>query len=152
MSLEDMFRQLNDMLNQMLPLMVLVLAVALVSAVLARERARTAKEKAARPKTAGEAVKEVLSHEGYVLLTVDPGMCGYCEAAKIMLDTKGIPYKEVNITEVPEDELEELVNTLGIEHVPVLLLVKDGKVILRKHFSGKKEKDIPWVRKLEVYA
>ena len=87
-----------------------------------------------------------------MLVTVDEDKCGYCGAAKIMLDARGIPYKEVNITDVPEDELEELVNNLGIEYVPVLLYVEDGRIIFRKHFEGKREKDIPWVRRLEAVA
>jgi len=143
----DAFKQFQAMLQQTMQLMMLTLAIAIVVSILGIKR-KIGKVGAARPKTAAEAVKEVLSHEGYVLVTVDEDKCGYCGAAKIMLDARGIPYKEVNITDVPEDELEELVNNLGIEHVPVLLYVEDGRIIFRKHFEGKREKDIPWVRQI----
>ena len=149
MSLEDILKQINTMFQQVMQFMVFVLVVAIVISVIGF-RKKVGKVGVVRPKNASEAVKEVLGHEGWVLVTVDPDKCGYCEAAKIMLDARGVPYLEVNITDVPEDELEELVENIGIEHVPVLLLVRDGRIVLRKHFEGKREKDIPWVRRLEV--
>jgi len=148
MSMEDAFKQFNSILQQIMPFMIFALAIAIiVSAVSVKGY-----KKYARPKSAAEAVKEVLSHEGWVLVTVDEERCGYCGLAKVMLEARGIRYKEVNITDVPEEELDEIVNTLGIEHVPVLLFVKDGRIVLRKHFEGVKEKDVKWVRRLEVEA
>jgi len=148
-SLEDILKQFNAMLQQAMQLMMFVIVIAIVISILGVKKS-VGKTGVVRPKNAGEAVKDILGHTGWVLVTVDPDKCGYCEAAKIMLDARGVPYLEVNITDVPEDELEELVENIGIEHVPVLLLVRDGRIVLRKHFEGKREKDIPWVRRLEV--
>jgi len=148
--MEDVFKQFNTIMQQTMQLMMFVLVIAIVVSVLsAKERVKTG---VVRPKNASEAVGNVLSHEGWVLVTVDPDKCGYCEAAKIMLDTKGVPYLEVNISDLSEEDLEEFVKQTGIEWVPVLLLVRNGRIVLRKHFEGKREKDIPWVRKLEVEA
>jgi len=150
MSMEDVFKQFNTIMQQTMQLMMFVLVIAIVVSVFsAKERVKTG---VVRPKNASEAVGDVLSHTGWVLVTVDPDKCGYCEAAKIMLDARGIPYLEVNITDLSEDELEEFVKQTGIEWVPVLLLVRNGRIVLRKHFEGKREKDIPWVRRLEVEA
>lgn len=149
MSLEDIFKQFNTMLQQAMQLMIFVLVIAIVISILGF-RERVGKVGAVRPKNAGEAMKEVLGHEGWVLVTVDPDKCGYCEAAKIMLDARGIPYLEVNISDLPEEELEEFVKQVGIEWVPALLYVEDGRIVLRKMFEGKKEKDIPWVRQIAV--
>jgi len=148
-SLEDIFKQFNTMLQQAMQLMIFVLVIAIVISILGF-RERVGKVGAVRPKNAGEAMKEVLGHEGWVLVTVDPDKCGYCEAAKIMLDARGIPYLEVNISDLPEEELEEFVKQVGIEWVPALLYVEDGRIVLRKMFEGKKEKDIPWVRQIAV--
>lgn len=149
MSLEDAFKQFNAMLQQAMQLMMFVLVIAIVISILGVKR-RIGKVGAVRPKTAGEAMKEILGHEGWVLVTVDPDKCGYCEAARIMLDARGVPYLEVNISDLPEDEVEEFVKQAGIEWVPALLYVEDGKILLRKMFEGKKEKDIPWVRQIAV--
>ena len=147
--MEDAFKQFNTMLQ----LMVFTIAVALVVGLLsARSGSSSQGKKTVRPKTAKEAIKETLNGNGWVLVTVDEDKCGYCGAAKIMLDVKGVPYKEVNISDVPGEELEEIVRTLGIEHVPVLLYVEYGKVIFIKHFEGEKEKDVKWVKKLEAVA
>ncbi|MHC1628860.1 MAG: glutaredoxin family protein [Candidatus Nezhaarchaeales archaeon] len=151
MSLEDAFKQFNTVLQQTMQLMMFVLLIAIVVSILGVKR-KIGKVGAIRPKTAGGAMKEIMGHEGWVLVTVDPDKCGYCEAARIMLGTRGIPYLEVNISDLPEEELEEFIEQTGIEWVPVLLLVRDGRIIMRKHFEGKKEKDIPWVRRLEVEA
>ena len=149
MSLEDVFKQFNVMLQQAMQLMMFVLVIAIVISILG-VRKRIGKTGVVRPKTATEAMKNILGHEGWVLVTVDPDKCGYCEAAKIMLDARGIPYLEVNVSDLPEDELEEFVKQAGVEWVPVLLLVRDGRIVLRKHFEGRKEKDIPWVRQIAV--
>ena len=149
MSLEDAFKQFNTMLQQAMQLMIFVLVIAIVISILGF-RERVGKVGAVRPKNAGEAMKEVLGHEGWVLVTVDPDKCGYCEAAKIMLDARGVPYLEVNISDLPEDELEEFVKQTGVEWVPALLHVRDGRIVMRKMFEGKKEKDIPWVRQIAV--
>jgi len=150
-SLEDVFKQFNAMLQQAMQLMMFVLVLAIVISILGVKR-RIGKVGTVRPKSTEEAMKKILGHEGWVLVTVDPDKCGYCEAAKIMLDTRGVPYLEINISDLPEEELEEFVKQVEIEWVPALLYVEDGRIVLRKMFEGKKEKDIPWVRKLEVEA
>ena len=150
MSMEDVFKQFNAIMQQTMQLMMFVLVIAIVVSVFsAKERVKTG---VVRPKNAGEAMKDILGHTGWVLVTVDPDKCGYCEAAKIMLDVRGIPYLEVNITDLSEDELEEFVKQTGIEWVPALLYVRDGRIVLRKMFEGKREKDIPWVKSIEVEA
>jgi len=151
MSMEDVFKQFNTIMQQAMQLMIFVLVIAIVISILGF-RKKAGKVGAVRPKNAGEAMKEILGHEGWVLVTVDPDKCGYCEAAKIMLDARGVQYLEVNITDLSEDELEEFVKQTGIEWVPALLYVENGRIVLRKMFEGKKEKDIPWVRRLEVEA
>ena len=35
-------------------------------------------------------------------------MCGYCDAAKRLLNKKNIPYKEINVA-VEEDKMEEMI-------------------------------------------
>jgi len=101
-----------------------------------------------RVKSSNEALEEILSSNGYVLITVDPSKCGYCKVAKALLDVKGIKYKEVDITNLDEEELEELVEELGIESAPVLLYAHDGKVQIVYHFKGDIDKDKGEVRKI----
>ena len=149
MSVEDILKQFSNAFYQAFQLMIPVMLIAVIVALLGVGKAREVKL-SARPKTAKEAVNEVLGHNGWVLVTVDEEKCGYCGAVKIMLDVRGIPYKEVNITDVPSEELDELVSTLGIDHVPVLIYVEDGRILIRKHFTGEREKDIKWVRELKA--
>ena len=149
--MSDVFRKMSEMFNGVYNIIVLTLVIAVVTSIAAASHKPSGGKRVVRAKSGSEAVNEALNHDGWVLLTVDGDKCGYCETAKIMLDARGIPYKEVNITDVPENELDVIVEKLGIEHVPVLILVRDGKVILVKHFEGKKEKDIEWVRRIEAY-
>lgn len=132
-------------MTQLLQLALLTALVALVASLAKAPRSRVA-----RPRSAEEALREVTSSDGYVLVTVDEDKCGYCGAAKIMLDARGVEYREVNISDVPEHELGELVDALGIEHVPVLLYVENGSVVFKRHFEGVRERDVAWVRELEV--
>ena len=42
-----------------------------------------------------------------VLVYMGP-MCGYCDAAKRLLNKKNIPYKEINVA-LEEDKMEEMI-------------------------------------------
>jgi len=144
--MSNMYEQLNSIFQ----IVMLTTAIALVAAFVKELGVGIvgSGSKTVRPRTAREAMDEISKYDGWVLVTIDEDKCGYCGAAKIMLDVKGVPYKEVNITDMTEEELRELVKTLGIEHVPVLLYVEYGRIVLVKHFEGRRDKDIQWVRQI----
>lgn len=136
------------MLYQFIPIMMFMLVIAVVSSVLKEKK--EIKKEVERVKTYDEAVQAIKSHDGWVLITVDTDKCGYCEAAKIMLLTKGIKYSEVNVTDLSDKDLEKLTNYIGVSWVPALLYVSDGRILFKKGFEGVKEKDVIWVRALET--
>ena len=138
----------NFLINFMITFTALILPLALLSSY--RSVRKSVNEgNITRVKSSNEALEEILSSNGYVLITVDPSKCGYCKVAKALLDVKGIKYKEVDITNLDEEELEELVEELGIESAPVLLYAHDGKVQIVYHFKGDIDKDKGEVRKIK---
>ena len=69
--------------------------------------------------------------EALTVYTTGP-QCGKCRMTKMMLDSKGVPYVEVNITENP-DAREYVTEELGYSEAPVCV-VEDGTG--EDHWSG----------------
>ena len=61
--------------------------------------------------------------EALTVYTTGP-QCGKCRMTKMMLDSKGIPYVEVNITEHPEAR-EYVTEELGYTVAPVVVVDDD---------------------------
>jgi len=102
-----------------------------------------------RPKNIDSALKRLTEEDGFVLLMVDPDKCGYCDRAKLMLEVRGLPYREVNITDLPLSEAEKLADKLGVTGVPVLFYVKGGEIKAKIEFTGKRETDAIMMRGIE---
>ena len=144
---DNAINAVNFLISFMITFTALILPLALLSSY--RAVRKTVKEgNIARVKSSNEALEEILSTNGYVLVKVDPSKCGYCKIAKALLDVRGIGYKEVDITNLDEDELEELIEELGLESAPALLYVKDGKVVFIYHFKGDIDEDTKEIRKI----
>jgi len=47
--------------------------------------------------------------------------CGYCRNAKALLDRKGVPYQEIDVTE-DDAAREKLVETTGMRTVPQIFI------------------------------
>jgi len=144
---DNMINTFNFLVNFMVAFTFFILPVALLSSFRSSYHSVN-KGNITRIKSSNEALEEILSSNGYVLITVDPSKCGYCKVAKALLDVKGIKYKEVDITKLDEEELEELVEELGLESAPALLYVKDSKVMFIYHFKGDIDEDKKEIRKI----
>lgn len=59
-----------------------------------------------------------------VVYTKDP--CPYCVRAMRLLDDKGVPYEEIDLTDKP-DEINRIKTETGWMTVPIILI--DGKLV-----------------------
>ena len=66
-----------------------------------------------------------------MLLVYTKNECPYCDRAKALLESKGVPYKAINIQEHP-DAKEFLMNQ-GLRSVPQIF---DGSTLLPGGFQG----------------
>lgn len=136
-------------MNQIFQLMLYIIPFAVVTAVLESGKPMPREYRAKSLKD----VDEILSNYiGWALFAVDKEKCGYCGVAKAMIGLAGIPHITINITDVPEDDLAKLVEKYSIEHVPALVLVEYGDVVLVKHFKGREEEDAEILKEIKAYA
>jgi glutaredoxin 3 len=47
--------------------------------------------------------------------------CPYCNRAKSLLDSKGVPYKEINVDEKP-DAREKISQSTGMRTIPIIFI------------------------------
>jgi glutaredoxin len=66
-----------------------------------------------------------------MLLVYTKNDCPYCDRAKALLESKGVPYKAINIQEHPE--AREFLMNQGLRSVPQIF---DGNTLLPGGFQG----------------
>jgi len=70
------------------------------------------------------------------LLMFTKDNCPYCEKAKLLLNSKQIPYVWVNLNENPQD-ITDMIKSLGIKTVPAIFEYKGGYDELAASFNIK---------------
>jgi thiol-disulfide isomerase/thioredoxin len=100
-------------------------------------------------KTAKEFASEVENWSGYVVVKVDPEKCGYCKVyagmVKVLADDDVLV---LDVSEVPEEELEALVEKYGFESAPALLRAYRGEVRVLHVSKGDAEMDLRELREV----
>ena len=72
---------------------------------------------------------EVLNAEGKVLLDFWAEWCGPCRMMSPVVEEIADEKSEIKVGKVNVDEEPELAAAFGVESIPLLAVVKDGKII-----------------------
>ena len=83
--------------------------------------------------------REVLQDSGTVLVDFWATWCGPCRMLAPFLEELSGQHPELKIVKVDVDENRELALRYGIESIPTLLVIKNGRV--EKRLVGYREKD-----------
>ncbi len=86
-----------------------------------------------------------LDHSGFSLLQFYATWCGPCKLLKIEIEKL---LEEMPVLDVLRYDIEtdtELAQSFGIKGIPVLFILKDGKVIARQTGFIPKEKIAEWI-------
>ena len=71
--------------------------------------------------------KEVLSHQGRVLVDFYASWCGPCRVMEPVLEKFSERYKDVKIAKVNIDEQHELSQEVDVMSIPTFVLYENGK-------------------------
>ncbi len=83
--------------------------------------------------------KEVLEHQGVVVVDFYADWCGPCKIVAPILDELSEEKKDVKFVKVNVDENQELAGNFSVFSIPTFLIFKDGAV--KNQFVGAHSKE-----------
>lgn len=79
--------------------------------------------------TANNFEKEVLNSEKTVLLDFWASWCGPCRMVSPIVDEIAEEFDNICVGKINVDEEPELANAFSVQSIPMLVVVKDGKIV-----------------------
>src|SRR3989338_770257 len=83
--------------------------------------------------------KEVLDHQGVVLVDFYADWCGPCKVVAPILDELSEKYKDVLFAKVDVDKNQDLASKYSIFSIPTFLIIKNGEV--KNQFVGAQSRE-----------
>ena len=79
--------------------------------------------------TANNFEKEVLNSEKTVLLDFWASWCGPCRMVSPIVDEIAEEFDNICVGKINVDEEPELANAFSVQSIPMLVVMKDGKIV-----------------------
>ena len=79
--------------------------------------------------TANNFEKEVLNSEKTVLLDFWASWCGPCRMVSPIVDEIAEEFDNICVGKINVDEEPELANAFSVQSIPMLVVLKDGKIV-----------------------
>ena len=79
--------------------------------------------------TANNFEKEVLNSEKTVLLDFWASWCGPCRMVSPIVDEIAEEFDNICVGKINVDEEPELANVFSVQSIPMLVVMKDGKIV-----------------------
>ena len=89
-------------------------------------------------------LQETIAHEGIVMIDCWAAWCGACRDFEPLFESTAARHPEHLFCKLDSQAQQELVSKLGIEHIPTLLLYRDGILLFQQpgYFDADQMDDI----------